>query len=168
MTTQKWNQNYQPPRILSMRFGFSADHSHECYGCPICGKFGVGEVRWCEECGNNWEWDTDSLECHDYCEMKWSGDFCVMHGDGWCQSHSRKIKFTDKDGVIVQKGGKMVATPKGSTHWINAQIEPDLAKEVENDIREKFMTSYTIAFENYPVSKRYLHRSAAVKLEASS
>jgi formylmethanofuran dehydrogenase subunit A len=76
--------------------------------------------------------------------------------------------MTIKGGRIVQKEGKMVAIPKGSTHWIDAQIEPDLAKEVENDIREKFMSAYTIAFENYPVSKRYLHRSAAVKLEASS
>jgi formylmethanofuran dehydrogenase subunit A len=76
--------------------------------------------------------------------------------------------MTIKDGRIVQKAGKMVAIPKGSTYWIDAQVEPELAKEVEKEIREKFKSSYTISYENYPVSKRYLHRSAAVKLEASS
>lgn len=76
--------------------------------------------------------------------------------------------MTIKGGHVVQKKGKMVATPKGSTHWIDATVEPELAKEAEKDIREKFMSSYTIAFENYPVSKRYLHRSAPMKLEASS
>ena len=62
----------------------------------------------------------------------------------------------------------MVAIPKGSTYWIDARVKADLAKEVEKDIRDKFMSSYTIAFENYPVSKRYLHRSSPIKLEASS
>jgi formylmethanofuran dehydrogenase subunit A len=77
-------------------------------------------------------------------------------------------QLTIKSGQIVQRDGKMVAVPKGSTHWVDAKIEADLAKEVEQDIREKFMSSYTIAFENYPVSKRYLHRSTPIRLEASS
>lgn len=76
--------------------------------------------------------------------------------------------MTIKDGQVVQKAGQMVSIPKGRTHWIDAAVAPDLAKEVENEIREKFMNSYTIAYENYPVSKRYLHRSTPVKLVASS
>ena len=66
------------------------------------------------------------------------------------------------------KNGKMIATPKGRTYWIDAEVESELAKEVEKDLREKFMSAYTIAFENYPVSKRYLHRSAPIKIEATS
>ncbi|MFW9831540.1 MAG: formylmethanofuran dehydrogenase subunit A [Candidatus Thorarchaeota archaeon] len=76
--------------------------------------------------------------------------------------------LTLKGGQIVQKEGAMIATPKGSTYWIDAAVEPELAKEVDKDIREKFMNAYTISYENYPVSKRYLHRSASVKLAASS
>jgi formylmethanofuran dehydrogenase subunit A len=76
--------------------------------------------------------------------------------------------MTIKDGLMVQKEGKMKATPKGSTYWIDARPEPDLAKVVEKEIREYFESSYTIAFENYPVSKRYLHRSAPVRLEAAT
>jgi formylmethanofuran dehydrogenase subunit A len=76
--------------------------------------------------------------------------------------------MTIKQGHVVQKNGKMVATPKGSTHWIDAEVEPELAREVEKDIRQKFISSYTISFENYPVSKRYLHRSAPLRLTASS
>ncbi|MFW9987021.1 MAG: amidohydrolase family protein, partial [Candidatus Odinarchaeota archaeon] len=76
--------------------------------------------------------------------------------------------MTLKQGRVVQKEGQMVAIPKGGTYWVDAEVEPELAKEVEKDIREKFMSSYTIAFENYPVSKRYLHRSAPVRLTAIS
>lgn len=76
--------------------------------------------------------------------------------------------MTIKDGQVVQKEGKMKATPKGSTFWIDAEVESELAQEVEKEIREYFMNSYTIAFENYPVSKRYLHRSAPVRLEAAT
>jgi formylmethanofuran dehydrogenase subunit A len=79
-----------------------------------------------------------------------------------------QAQLTIKAGKIVQRDGKMVAVPKGSTHWVDAKIEAELAKEVEKDVREKFMSSYTIAFENYPVSKRYLHRSSPIRLEASS
>ncbi len=75
--------------------------------------------------------------------------------------------MTIKDGIMVQKEGKMIATPKGSTHWVDAPPEPELAKVVEKEIREYFESSYTIAFENYPVSKRYLHRSAPVRLKAA-
>ncbi len=76
--------------------------------------------------------------------------------------------MTIKDGQVVQKEGKMKTIPKGSTYWIDAEVESELAKEVEKEIREYFMNSYTIAFENYPVSKRYLHRSAPVRLEATA
>ena len=75
--------------------------------------------------------------------------------------------MTLKDGQVVQKTGNMVATPKGRTHWIDSTMPTDLADEVEKEIREKFMYHYTIAFENYPVSKRYLHRSAPVRIPAS-
>ncbi|KKN07630.1 hypothetical protein LCGC14_1064970 [marine sediment metagenome] len=106
MTNQKNHQKYQIPHILSVRIGFSADHSHECYGCPICGKFGSGEIAVCEECGRSWSDDIDmgGMECYDYCEMKWSGDFCALHGDGWCQSHGRIVKFKDIDGILAKRG----------------------------------------------------------------
>ncbi len=76
--------------------------------------------------------------------------------------------LTLKDGIIVQKEGKMIATPPGRTYWIDAEVAPNLAEKVEKDIREKFLDHYTIAFENYPVSRRYLHRSAPVHVQASS
>jgi formylmethanofuran dehydrogenase subunit A len=76
--------------------------------------------------------------------------------------------MTIKDGQIVHKAGKVVATPKGRTHWVDAEVAPDLAKEVEQEIRDKFMRHYTIAFENYPVSKRYLYRPAPVRLPVNA
>ncbi|MFX1562673.1 MAG: formylmethanofuran dehydrogenase subunit A [Promethearchaeota archaeon] len=76
--------------------------------------------------------------------------------------------MTIKDGIVVQREGKMVATPKGRTHWIDAKVEPELAKMVESEIRERFQTSYTISFDNYPVSKRYLQRSAPVRTELAA
>jgi formylmethanofuran dehydrogenase subunit A len=76
--------------------------------------------------------------------------------------------MTIKDGIVVQKAGKMVAIPKGRTYWIDAQVAPDLAATVEQDIRQRFEKYYTVQFENYPVSKAYLHRSAPIRLAAKS
>jgi len=76
--------------------------------------------------------------------------------------------MTIKDGIIVQREGKMKATPKGSTHWVDAKLEPELTKIVETEIRERFQNSYTISFDNYPVSKRYLQRSAPVRIELTT
>jgi formylmethanofuran dehydrogenase subunit A len=76
--------------------------------------------------------------------------------------------MTIKDGIVVQKTGKMVATPKGRTYWIDAQVAPDLAATVEQDLRQKFEKYYTVQFDNYPVSKAYLHRSAPIRLSAKS
>ena len=48
------NQNYYPPVIFSTRIGFSADHSHECYGCLICGEWGSNiKMKTCAICLRN-------------------------------------------------------------------------------------------------------------------
>ncbi len=74
-----------------------------------------------------------------------------------------QAEYTIKDGRIVQKRGKMVTLPKGRTYWVDAHMEPDLEATVEQDIRAKFEKRYSIQFENYPVSKRYLDWSAPVR-----
>ncbi len=79
-----------------------------------------------------------------------------------------QAEYTVKDGRIVHKRGKMVAVPKGRSYWVDAHVEPELAAIVEGEIREKFEKHYTIQFENYPVSKRYLHWSAPVRPHIAS
>ncbi len=79
-----------------------------------------------------------------------------------------RAEYTVKDGRIVQKRGKMVALPKGRTYWVDAHVEPDLAATVEREIREKFQKHYSIQFENYPVSRRYLDWSAPIRPHATT
>jgi len=75
---------------------------------------------------------------------------------------------TIKDGQVVVKEGRVVAMPPGRTYWIDARVAPDLAEAVEQEIREKFEKHYSVQFENYPVDRRYLPRSAPIRIFSAS
>lgn len=86
---------YVPPAVLSVREGFSADHSHECEGCVICGEFAYlldnHSFRKCEIHPDNERVDysdTQNEYCR-YCET-FENDFCD-HWWGSCWIHSRTI-----------------------------------------------------------------------------
>ena len=68
----------------------------------------------------------------------------------------RKASCTIKGGKIVVKEGEVVATPMGTTHWVDAKVSPEIDEELMKDIEEDFKKYYTISLRNYPVEDEYL------------
>ena len=65
-----------------------------------------------------------------------------------------------KDGEVVVKEGRIVATPIGRTLWSKPQVEP--SEELERDLREAF-SFYTVQLDNYAVGEEYLARSHPIE-----
>ena len=67
-----------------------------------------------------------------------------------------KAAYTIKGGEIVVKDGEVVATPRGSTHWVDAKVSPEIDTELMKDLEQDFKDYYTISLKNYPVEDAYL------------
>jgi len=75
-----------------------------------------------------------------------------------------KAAYTIKDGEIVVKDGEIVKTPKGRTFWVDAELKKPY--EVSEDMKKRFREYWTVQFDNYPVSEKYLARSNPIPVEA--
>jgi len=75
-------------------------------------------------------------------------------------------KYTIKDGGLVVRDGEILATPQGSTYWVDAKVqnEDELVKDLEADFKKYI----TINFRNYPVDDAYLPHGVPVKLEVKN
>ncbi|MBN2334945.1 amidohydrolase family protein, partial [Candidatus Bathyarchaeota archaeon] len=73
--------------------------------------------------------------------------------------------YTIKGGEVVVKGGDVVATPLGSTFWVNAETPPELEAELVKELEADFKKYYTVGFKNYPVEDAYLPTQRAVATE---
>jgi len=74
--------------------------------------------------------------------------------------------YTIKDGEVVVREGRVVASPQGRTFWVNASVDEGLEREVEKDIEEYFKKFYSVNLGNYPVQKRYLERGREIRVDA--
>ncbi|RLI11908.1 formylmethanofuran dehydrogenase subunit A, partial [Candidatus Bathyarchaeota archaeon] len=70
-----------------------------------------------------------------------------------------------KDGQVVVKDGRVVASPVGRTYWVHVEL-PDWAEEVVKSIADAWEARYTVSFENYPIPEHYLARPSEVLREA--
>lgn len=70
--------------------------------------------------------------------------------------------YTIKDGEIVVKDGKVVATPMGSTIWTKIDIDNELMNNMLQDIKTKWRDHYSINFNNYPVQEAYLPKEKII------
>ncbi|MBD3172610.1 formylmethanofuran dehydrogenase subunit A [Candidatus Bathyarchaeota archaeon] len=67
-----------------------------------------------------------------------------------------KAAYTIKKGEIVVKDGKVVSTPSGATHWVNAHMPKEIEEELYKELEKDFKKFYTININNYPVEDEYL------------
>ena len=49
------------------------------------------------------------------------------------------------------------------TVWVNSIVPEN--KQVERDIRDKFLHSYTVALDNYAVFDEHVHNPYAIKVD---
>ncbi|NOZ77557.1 MAG: formylmethanofuran dehydrogenase subunit A, partial [Euryarchaeota archaeon] len=75
--------------------------------------------------------------------------------------------LTLKDGKVVVKDGRVAAEHMGRTYWVNAQVDPDLEREVLKDVEYNFKRYYSVNLNNYPVQERYMHKEEEVRIDAS-
>jgi formylmethanofuran dehydrogenase subunit A len=68
----------------------------------------------------------------------------------------RKAVYTIKNGEITVKDGEIVSTPMGTTHWVDAQVSPEVEEELMKDLEQEFKKYYTVSLRNYPVEDTYL------------
>ncbi|NMC07547.1 MAG: hypothetical protein GYA24_20205 [Candidatus Lokiarchaeota archaeon] len=125
------NTAYEPPTLISTRMGFSADHSHECEGCPICGAFGPDpSLVNCELCGSS-PGDRGYNDYCQYCSIQKSGDFCQM-SPAWCSIHHRRLKFkaSQKILAILEKSRRATQDMDEDDYGERREGDLELAKNI--------------------------------------
>jgi len=76
----------------------------------------------------------------------------------------RRAAYTIKGGQTVAKSGEIVASPDGSTFWLDVKTaEP---AEVGEEMKAKFRDYWTVEYENYPVPEHYLSVSQPITVKA--
>ncbi len=76
----------------------------------------------------------------------------------------KKAAYTIKDGNIVVKDGEIVKSVRGKTFWAN--VNTKTSAEVTADMKRRFRDYWTVEYENYPVSEKYLVISAPISVKA--
>lgn len=71
-------------------------------------------------------------------------------------------KYTIKDGAIVYKGGKIVASPQGRTFRVKAEVPESWTAMIQDAIEERFRQFYTVTLNNYAIQKDYFPREELI------
>jgi len=77
----------------------------------------------------------------------------------------KKAAYTIKDGDIVVKDGEITKSVEGKTFWVN--VNTKAPAEVSADMKHRFREYWTVEYENYPVSEKYLAISAPISVKAA-
>ena len=62
-------------------------------------------------------------------------------------------RYVIKDGVVVVRDGEIVCERPGRTLYVSPPYDP----KIETKIRSHFQKSYTVSFDNYPISEDQIH-----------
>ena len=71
-------------------------------------------------------------------------------------------KYTIKDGTIVYKGGKIVASPQGRTYRVKAEVPESWTAMIQDAIEDRFRQFYTVTLNNYPIQKEFFPREELI------
>jgi formylmethanofuran dehydrogenase subunit A len=77
----------------------------------------------------------------------------------------KRTAYTIKEGEIVAKDGEIMNQVEGATVWLDVQTSEPL--EVSQDMQKRFREYWTVEYENYPVTRKYLRNSRPIAVEAS-
>jgi formylmethanofuran dehydrogenase subunit A len=72
--------------------------------------------------------------------------------------------YTIKGGEIVVKGDEIVQSLKGRTMWLDVQTSEPVS--LTDSMRQRFREYWTVEYENYPVTDRYLEVSHPIAVKA--
>jgi len=103
------------------------------------------------------------------------GDVAIYDIDPtqWRSSMHQKVEkafaravYTIKGGDVVIKKGEVVATPPGTTSWVDVKVPDEAEAELMKDLEVEFKSYYTINIGNYPVQDAYLPHQERVAIDA--
>jgi formylmethanofuran dehydrogenase subunit A len=84
-----------------------------------------------------------------------------------CKKVRRAFKhaaYTIKGGEIVVKDDEVVQSLKGRTMWLDVQTSEPVS--LTDSMRQRFREYWTVEYENYPVTDRYLEVSHPIAVKA--
>lgn len=75
--------------------------------------------------------------------------------------------YTIKDGTIVVKNGKVVASPMGRIIWTDIKLPENIEQTVLEDIKQKWSSYYSVNLANYPVEEHELVNPHPITINAT-
>ncbi len=76
----------------------------------------------------------------------------------------KNAAYTIKGGEIVAKEGEILKHVEGSTMWLDVQVSEPI--KITKDMKRRFREYWTVEYENYPVTERYLRVSDPITVKA--
>jgi len=77
----------------------------------------------------------------------------------------KRAAYTIKGGEIVAKNGEIIKQVEGATMWLDVQVSEPL--KVSEDMKKRFREYWTVEYDNYPVTEKYLANSCPTTVQAS-
>ena len=72
--------------------------------------------------------------------------------------------YTVKGGEIVAKNGEILKHIEGTTMWLDVQVSKPI--EITEEMKRRFREYWTVEYENYPVTEKYLEVSHPITVKA--
>ncbi|MDH7564289.1 MAG: formylmethanofuran dehydrogenase subunit A [Candidatus Bathyarchaeota archaeon] len=76
----------------------------------------------------------------------------------------KRAAYTIKGGKVVVKNGEVLKHVEGATMWLDVKISEPF--KVTADMKRRFREYWTVEYENYPVTDRYLEISQPIPVKA--
>ncbi|MCS7115188.1 MAG: formylmethanofuran dehydrogenase subunit A [Nitrososphaerota archaeon] len=74
--------------------------------------------------------------------------------------------YTIKGGEIVARNGEVLRHVDGATMWLDVKLCEPCEMEINAELQRRFREYWTVEYENYPVSERYLAVSRPITVKA--
>jgi formylmethanofuran dehydrogenase subunit A len=76
----------------------------------------------------------------------------------------KRAAYTIKNGVVVARDGEILRHVEGDTMWLDVQVSEPW--KITEDMKRRFREYWTVEYENYPVTERYLEFSRPLTVKA--
>lgn len=77
----------------------------------------------------------------------------------------KQAAYTIKSGEIVAKNGEILKPVEGATMWLDVQVSNPI--EITDEMKKRFRAYWTVEYENYPVTEKYLKVSHPITVKAN-
>ena len=77
----------------------------------------------------------------------------------------KQAAYTIKSGEIVAKNGEILKPVEGATMWLDVQVSNPI--EITDEMKKRFRAYWTVEYENYPVTEKYLKVSHPITIKAN-